>query len=84
MVGPSAFLGSSDDPVVTLKAWAAPADFVSTVTARFGGTSDTAGYVPPYNTTPDATQKCWIVELQGLSGVRLPVETANDFVITHS
>ena len=46
-----------------------------------GGTSDTAGYCPPYNATPEATQKLGYIDLQGLSGVRLPVDTANDFVI---
>ncbi|WP_237760025.1 hypothetical protein [Arthrobacter alpinus] len=79
----SAIFSSPDDPGVTLKSWAtaAPSDFVATATAELGGTSDTAGYGPPYNATPDATQKLGFIDLQALSGVRLPIDTANDFVI---
>ena len=83
VLGLSAVLSSPDDPSVTLKSWvtAAPADFVATATAELGGTSDTAGYGPPYNSTPDASQKLGPIDLQTLSGVRLPVDTASDFVI---
>ena len=83
VLGLSAVLSSPDDPSVTLKSWAkaAPADFVATATAELGGTSDTAGYGPPYNSTPDASQKLGPIDLQTLSGVRIPVDTANDFVI---
>jgi len=84
VLGLSAIFSSPDDAGVTLKSWAgaAPSDFVATATAELGGTSDTAGYGPPYNSTPDATQKLWFIDLQSLSGVRLPIDTANDFVIT--
>lgn len=83
VVGLSAIFSSPDDPGVTLKSWAtaAPADFVATATAELGGTSDTAGYGPPYNATPDATQKLGFIDLQNFSGVRLPIDTANAFVI---
>lgn len=83
VLGISAAFGSPDEASVTLKAWAAeaPADFVATATAELGGTSDTAGYGPPYNSTPDASQKLGPLDLQSFSGVRLPVDTANDFVI---
>ena len=83
VLGLSAVLSSPDDPSVTLKSWAtaAPTDFVATATAELGGTSDTAGYGPPYNSTPDASQKLGPIDLQTLSGVRIPVDTANDFVI---
>jgi hypothetical protein len=83
VVGLSAVLGSPDDPSVTLKSWAAtqPADFVATAVAELGGTSDTAGYGPPYNSTADATQKVGPIDLQSFSGVRLPIDTADDFVI---
>ncbi|WP_261388267.1 hypothetical protein [Arthrobacter alpinus] len=79
----SAIFSSPDDPGVTLKSWAtaAPSDFVATATAELGGTSDTAGYGPPYNATPDATQKLWFIDLQSLSGIRLPIDTASDFVL---
>ncbi|MFQ4149415.1 hypothetical protein AAGW05_12075 [Arthrobacter sp. LAPM80] len=83
VVGLAAIFSSPDDPGVSLKSWAAeaPSDFVATATAELGGTSDTAGYGPPYNATPDATQHLGFIDLQSLSGVRLPIDTANDFVI---
>lgn len=81
--GVSAIFGAPDEPSVSLKSWAttAPADFVATAATELGGTSGTAGYGPPYNSTPDASQKIGPVDLQSLSGVRLPVDTAQDFVI---
>lgn len=84
VLGLSAIFSSPDDPGVSLKSWAtaAPSDFVATATAELGGTSETAGYGPPYNSTPDATQHLGFIDLQALSGVRLPIDTANDFVIT--
>lgn len=83
VLGLSAVVGSPDEPGVTLKSWAtaAPADFVATAAAELAGTSDTAGYGPPYNTTSDATQKLGPIDLQNLSGARIPIDTANDFVI---
>ncbi len=84
VLGVSVIFGSPDEPSVSLKAWAsaAPADFVATASKELGGTSDTAGYGPPYSSTPDAAQTIGPIDLQSLSGVRLPVETANDFVIS--
>lgn len=83
VLGISAIFGSPDEPSVSLKGWAtaASADFVATAAKELGGTSDTAGYGPPYNSTPDASQKIGPVDLQSLSGVRLPVDTAQDLVI---
>jgi hypothetical protein len=83
VLGLSAVFSSPDDASVTLKSWALaqPADFVATATAELGGTSNTAGYGPPYNSAPDATQKLGPIDLQSLSGTRLPIDTANDFVI---
>lgn len=75
--------GSPDDRGVTLQDWAkaAPADFTATATAELGGTSDSASYGPPYNSTAGATQTLGPIDLQSLSGVRLPIDTARDFVI---
>jgi hypothetical protein len=83
VVGLSAIFSSPDDPGVTLKSWAtaAPSDFVATATAELGGTSNTAAYGPPYNATPDSTQHLGFIDLQALSGVRIPIDTANEFVI---
>jgi hypothetical protein len=83
VVGLSAIFSSPDEPSVTLQSWAtaAPADFVATATAELGGTSETAGYGPPYNSTADATQTVGPIDLQSLSGVQIPIDTANDLVI---
>ncbi len=83
VLGVSALFGAPDEPSVSLKTWAAaaPADFVATAAKELGGTSDTAGYGPPYNSTADASQKIGPIDLQSFSGVRLPVDTARDFVI---
>ena len=83
IVGLAAIIGSPDDAPVTLKQWAAaaPSDFVATATAELGGTSDTAQYGPPYNSTAGASQTLGPIDLQSLSGVRLPVDTAQDMVL---
>lgn len=82
-VGLSAVVGSPDEAPVSLKQWAtaAPSDFVTTATAELAGTSDTAQYGPPYNATPGASQTLGSIDLQSLSGVRLPIDTAQDLVI---
>jgi hypothetical protein len=82
-VGLAAVVGSPDDAPVTFASWAgaAPSDFVATATAELGGTSDTAQYGPPYNATQGASQTLGPIDLQSLSGVRLPVDTAQDLVV---
>ena len=74
---------SPDDPAVTLKTWSAtnPVDFAQTAITELDGTSATATYGPPYNTTPDAAQHIGFFEPQQWLGVHLPVDTAQDFVI---
>lgn len=61
------------------------ADFAATVVSELAGTSDTAGYGPPYNDTPNASQT-----IAGFSpatiahdvlGLTQPVNTAADFVL---
>ncbi len=82
-LGLAAVFGSPDEPGVTFASWSAadPVDFASTATAELGGTSDTAQYGPPYNDTQGATQTLGPLDLQSLSGVRLPVDTATAYVI---
>ena len=79
----SAIFSSPDDKAVSLKSWATaqPADFIATATAELGGTSETAGYGPPYNSTAGATQTLGPIDLQSLPGVAIPIDTAKDFVI---
>lgn len=79
----AASVGSPDEPQLTFKAWAAnaPDNFYATTVQELAGTSESAGYGPPYNTAgtgvsvgPYAPQK-WL-------GVTHPVDPAEDFVIT--
>jgi hypothetical protein len=84
VVGLAALASSPDDASVTLRSWsmAAPSDFIATATAELAGTSDTASYGPPYSTTAGATQTLGPIDLQSLSGTRLPIDTAKEFVTT--
>jgi hypothetical protein len=74
---------SPDDPPTTIQSWAQadPGDFVATAVTELNGTSEVAEYGPPYNHTPDATQKIGPLDLQSTAGVNIPIDTANDFVI---
>ena len=74
---------SPDDPPTTIQSWAQadPGDFVATAVTELDGSSEIAGYGPPYNHTPDATQKIGPLDLQSAAGVNIPIDTANDFVI---
>jgi hypothetical protein len=59
-------------------------DFAATVVAELDGSSDTAGYGPPFNETPGA-QAIGPVSLAGAAhavvGLTQPINSANDFVI---
>jgi len=74
---------SPDERPITLQGWAkaAPSDFVATAVSELDGQSGTATYGAPYNNTADAGQKLGPLPLQRLGGVRVPVDTANDFVL---
>ena len=79
----SALFSSPDDPVLTFQGWAksAPANFYTTTVQELAGTSESAGYGPPYNTASDGLT-AGPLNMQKLMGVRIPVDTAQDFVIT--
>ena len=74
---------SSDELPVTLRSWsnAAPTDFVQTAITELDGTSATATYGPPYNSTAGASQKLGPISLQQAPGVTIPIDTAQDFVL---
>ena len=74
---------SPDDPPTTIQSWAKadPADFLTTGITELNGTSEVAEYGPPYTHTPDATQKIGPLDLQSAAGVRIPIDTRQDFVI---
>jgi hypothetical protein len=81
--GLAAVFSSPDDTPITVKSWstAAPTDFVQTAITELDGTSGTATYGPPYTTKCGLCQKIGPISLDRLSGTRIPLDTAKDFVI---
>ena len=79
----AAVFSSPDEKPITLQAWAKadPNDFVATAVAELNGQSGTATYGAPYNNAPDSGQKLGPLPLQRWGGVRVPVDTADDFVL---
>jgi hypothetical protein len=85
VIGLATLLSSPDTPPVTVASWAkvAPADFMGTAASELAGTSETATYGPPYNNNngSDDVQKIGI-SWQLLAGVRMPINTAQIFVLS--
>jgi len=79
----SAFLSSPDVPPVTIATWSQsdPVDFVTTASGELAGSTTSAGYGPPYNSTPGASQHWGPISPQAWFGVRIPVDSADAFVI---
>jgi len=75
---------SPDVPSVTIKAWAQadPVDFVTTATNELSDQSPSALYGAPYNSGSASVQSMGPVSPQGFAGVGVPVDPANDFVLT--
>lgn len=82
-LGLSIVLSSPDESPVTIKSWSqhAPLDFVRTAVTELAGTSPTATYGPPYNSTPGVSQSIGPLSLERLMGVHHPIDTALDDVI---
>jgi hypothetical protein len=78
----AAFLSSPDVPPVTIAAWSQgdPVDFVTTATNELAGSTTSAGYGNPYNTS-DNGQSWGPIAPQKWFGTRIPVDSANAFVI---
>ena len=76
-------LSSPDVPSVTIQSWstADPIDFVTTATAELAGTSDTAGYGPPYTDVSGAAQAIGPFAPQDFFGDPLHFDTAQSFVL---
>lgn len=74
---------SPDDPPVTIQSWAKadPGDFLAVAITELNRTSEVAEYGPPYNDTSGAAQKIGPISLQEAAGVKIPIETAHDYVI---
>ena len=82
-VGLAAVFSSPDDQPVTIARWsgADPKDFLTAAVSELDRSSDVAVYGPPYNNTPGAAQKIGPICLQCIPGVRIPVDTAQEFVV---
>ena len=78
----AAFFSSPDEPALTFKGWAtsAPDNFIATTVSELAGTSESAGYGPPYNNAAEGLNVGPLDPQQWL-GVTHPVDPANDFVI---
>jgi hypothetical protein len=78
----AAVFSSPDAPGVTIQRWARanPSDFVVTSTTELDGTSTSASYGPPYNHNGPG-QKIGPLGLQKLGGVRIPIDSAQAFVL---
>ncbi len=75
-------LSSPDVPPVTIAQWAQndPVDFVTTATGELAGTTTSAGYGAPYNAA-GGEQSWGPLAPQVWFGQRIPVDSANDFVM---
>jgi hypothetical protein len=73
---------SPDERPSTVAQWARtqPVDFLTTAAAELDGSSDTAGYGPPYNDAATG-QVIGPIHLQKWLGVKHPIDTARDFVL---
>jgi hypothetical protein len=73
---------SPDERPSTVQSWANtdPVDFVTTATTELDGSSGTGGYGPPYNNASDG-QHIAFIRPQKWMGVKIPVDTAKDFVL---
>jgi hypothetical protein len=82
-VGLAVVFSSPDDQPLTIAGWAGadPKDFLTTAVSELDGSSEVAGYGPPYTSTADAAQKIGPICLACLPGVRLPIDTATAFVL---
>ena len=79
----AAVLSSPDVPSVTIQSWAQkqPVDLVTTATGELAGTTVSAGYGAPYNGGSGAVQSLGFFSPQSWAGVRLPVDSAQEFVL---
>jgi hypothetical protein len=74
--------GSPDEKAVTIKQWSTvdPIDFATTALSELNQTSTTGSYGAPYNHN-GTSQQIGPLQLAKWVGVRIPINTAQDFVI---
>jgi len=78
----AAVFSSPDVPPVTIATWAQqdPVDLVTTATNELAGSTTSAGYGHPYNSVGPG-QSWGPIAPQSWFGVRIPIDSANAFVI---
>ena len=78
----AAVFSSPDVTPVTIATWAQqdPVDLVTTATTELDGSSTSAGYGPPYNSAGPG-QSWGPIAPQSWFGARIPIDSANAFVI---
>ena len=79
----AAVFSSPDEKAISLADWAnaAPTDVVATAAGELAGTTTSAGYGAPYNTNGSG-QQLGPLALQRWAGVTIPVDSAQDLVLT--
>ncbi len=79
----SVVFSSPNKAPLTIQRWAKadPTDFVTTAATELAGTSFSGSYGPPYNNGNGALQYVGPISLQKLAGVRIPINSAQDFVL---
>lgn len=80
----STLLSSPDEHSLTFKGWAQTNgdNFYATAVQELAGTSGSATYGPPYNNGGDPLKAFGFLAPAAWFGVRIPIDTVNDFVIT--
>jgi len=76
--GLAAIFSSPDEKAITMSGWAKadPDNVITTATGELAGTTTSATYGAPYNTSSEG-QKLGPLPLQKLGGVRLPIDSAD-------
>lgn len=84
IAGLTALLSSPDQPPETIQSWAQkdPVDLVTTATAELAGTTVSSQYGAPYNNGSGSVQGLGFFSPQSWFGVHMPVDSAQDFVLT--
>lgn len=79
----AALFSSPDEPPLTIRqvAQQTPLTFLSTALGELDGSGAISSYGPPYNNGTGSVQYLGPISLQELAGVRIPVNTAQDYVI---
>jgi hypothetical protein len=82
-VGLAVIFSSPDTKPVTVQSWSTsnPVDFAQTAITELDGTSGTATYGPPYNSTTGSSQSIGPISPESWFGVHHPIDTATDYVI---